>query len=199
MTPENLKREELTAEQLLDLDDDSFAQALESSYGGSRQNSANQASFLLGPSDGMLTNNAASQAQSNPNSHSQATINPFEMPSTGYLQDPFDELSAPAAGNGMGIANDLSFTDPFTDPFASNPVDLKASGEAARPPAERMIHPIAIPGRTFSDLQMGAKPVMPGTLAPQFENQPAKNPGDRQQEARNATAQSTKDPFDDLF
>lgn len=39
---ESLKKEQITAEQLLDLDDDTFAQALESSYLGSRHNSTAQ-------------------------------------------------------------------------------------------------------------------------------------------------------------
>lgn len=77
----------------------------------------------------------------------------------------------------------------MTDPFNDNDPNLSR---------DVSIHPIALPGRTFSELQIGAKPVMPGNLAPQFENQPAKNPGNRHYEAKTATA-SSKDPFEDLF
>lgn len=67
------------------------------------------------------------------------------------------------------------------------------------------IHPIAIPGARYNDLTMGAKPVMPGNLAPQFGhkgqasnqniNDPPPAPGI---DSRNEHSGTEHDPFADL-
>jgi hypothetical protein len=113
--------------------------------------------------------------------------------------------------NLQNVQNDTAqsmWTDPFSDTsnYMNNPTNGiygdslgEAYGNYPKESGPKEIHPIAIPMNMYSDLQTGAKPVLPGSMAPQFENQPAKNPGIRQEETRTTTTLDSVDPFADLF
>ena len=64
------------------------------------------------------------------------------------------------------------------------------------------IHPIAMPGMAYADLNYSAaKPVMPGSIAPQFGNKPARTIVAQPQPsvAANEPSGTEKDPFADLL
>lgn len=94
---------------------------------------------------------------------------------------------------------------------------LQQSSLSNDPVQQPSIHPIAIPGVRYADLSLGAKPVMPGNMAPQFANKPADpysleptitvtNTLDQKNEPRTPVLDQKKelskpdrDPFADLF
>lgn len=91
-------------------------------------------------------------------------------------------------------------------PDYSNPFGDAEATPAPDEPAPATIHPIAIPGNTMSDLSVGAKPVLPGSLAPQFRSIPQKGssispapPASVPSIEKNAPSGTEKDPFADLI
>lgn len=168
----------LSAEQLLDLDDESFATALDSSYLGSRRGSSHPQldQLLAAPNPTTAVGLAHGQGASlDPFSGSFASPSSLALPNPQFLP-----------GNAYFGAHGSSAINPFADlgdqgtTGLSNHYHPPSSDHPALPddatiigttqPAASTIHPIAIPGNTMPELTVGAKPVMPGSLAPQFGN-----------------------------
>lgn len=202
----------MTAEQLLDLDDDSFAQALDQSFVGSRRDSKM-----------MTLDSLLNAGNTTPNVN---PVNPFEthfpqvIPEHGgyalnTLHNGQTSYNGQTAYDGHAAYNGQTAYDGQTeysgqnstqemDPFADN-LGGSANYKTNRNETNSVtIHPIAVPGLAYSDLNYGAaKPVMPGSIAPQFGNKPKRNTVDSRHlqpsiEA-NEPSGAEKDPFADLI
>lgn len=206
------KKGPLTAEQLLDLDDDAFAQALDSSYTGSKRNSIDIFSSALSTSARTGGEPSRVQFSNGPN------LGASFPPSTANMgmslgSNPFEPNMAMLNGSQQAAPN------PFDNLYQGAPhtgiipqQDASSNGLAQ----QSAVHPIAIPGARYADLAPGAKPVMPGNMAPQFANKPADqasveptltitNVPDQKNEPRTpvisqeAPSGPDRDPFADLF
>lgn len=193
----------LSAEQLLDLDDESFANALDSSYLGSRRGSSHPQLDQLLAAPNPTTGSGLTHGQG-------ASLDPF----SGSFASPSSlAFSNPQFPPGNGYHLGSSAINPFADLGESGTTGLanhhSPSPDRPTPPdttqSAPSIHPIAIPGNTMPELTMGAKPVMPGSLAPQFGNKggvPAIVTDVEmvpQSIERNAPSGEERDPFADLI
>lgn len=111
-------------------------------------------------------------------------------------------------------AQSETLKDPFSFNTFSSEYDKSSTGYFDDPNQRQTtlssIHPIAIPGNNYSDLTIGAKPVIPGTIAPQFSNKPTikqidntplETPIVKVQPGlkANEPSEADRDPFADLY
>lgn len=92
----------------------------------------------------------------------------------------------------------------YSNPFGDGNANVIAMSRPEPTPAT--IHPIALPGNMLPDLNVGAKPVLPGSMAPQFRSLPPKGSSSSQITPitapileTNAPSGTDNDPFADLL
>lgn len=169
--PEQRRREDpkgLNADQLLSLDNEEFERAIDLSYKSGRSKSSDIFTDF--------SRDAAVKPASAPMANEYYAVSYPQFPSTSAM-DPFSEYNAGSQFNNNMTPplnmNTLT-VDPFSDSFSvgSAPPVVPAAARRQSPSvaAPKAIHPIAIPHAQIPALSIGAKPVMPGSMAPHFGN-----------------------------
>jgi len=127
-----------------------------------------------------------------------------------FQEDLFDDRNAQQAYQRPSNASMSSSENPFADSRGSINAHLPYNQEEK---GQHSIHPIAIPAPLSAELTIGAKPVMPGNLAPQFAQSATPHKYDASASVanqgafvkvlpaleKNEPSGTEKDPFADLF
>jgi len=186
----------MSAGQLLDMDDEQFEQML-GSASFSRKGSLDLHSLLNQPASRSSSHGAVNYHYPD---HGHLSFN--DQPSNGHASN-----GSPSNGYQHAYGEPMQHDDQVKDPFEEQREELAERAFARtmhRAPLRvepQGIHPIAIPMNQSNELTVGAKPVMPGTNAPQYGYKANGDPtvrGHQQEVEGNQPSGTVDDPFADL-